>query len=62
MSLSIIHRWHALTQQQLDALVPVLNQHMQGKIKKRDFEAECDKALEAAGCPVSATIAKERQS
>lgn len=52
MSFSITHRGQKLTQQQLDALVPVLNRHMHGEIKKRDLDAEFDKALEAAGCPV----------
>lgn len=52
MSLSISHRGHELTQRQLDVLVPVLNRRMHGEIKERDFEAECDKALNAAGCPV----------
>lgn len=57
--MKIIHRGHVLTQQQLDALVPVLNRSMQGDIKKRDFEAECDKALEAARCPVPPGVGPE---
>lgn len=52
MSLTIMHRGHKLTQQQLDTLVPVLNDNMQGKIRKGGFEAAADAALEAAGCPV----------
>lgn len=51
----VIHRGHELNQQQLDALVPVLNRHMHGEIKKKDLCAEFDKALEAAGCPVVLT-------
>lgn len=53
--MSITHRGHVLTQQQLDAIVPVLNNKMQGKIRgAKAFEAAVDKALEAAGCPVPA--------
>lgn len=51
--MSIIHHGVALTQQQLDAIVKVFNESMQGKhrgIKK--LEAAIDAALEAAGCPV----------
>lgn len=59
MSLKIIHRGHNLTQQQLDALVAMLNRYMHGEIKKRDFDAEVDKALEAAGCPVPPGIGPE---
>ncbi len=58
MTLSIVHRGHELTQQQLDALIPVLNRSMRGEINKRKFEAECDKALEAAGCPVPSNALK----
>jgi F0F1-type ATP synthase delta subunit len=60
--MKIIHRGHSLTQQQLDALVPVMNRYMHGEIKKRDFEAEVDKALEAAGCPVPHEIGPEVES
>ena len=58
MSLSITHRGHKLTQQQLDALVPVLNERMHGKISEQEFEAAVDGALEKAGCPV-ADVAQE---
>lgn len=51
----IIHRGHELSQQQLDAIVPVLNESMRGKHPgKKRLEAALDKALEAAGCPVPA--------
>ena len=50
--MKITHRGHVLTQQQLKVLTPVLNDHMHGKIGSSKFKAACDKALEAAGCPV----------
>lgn len=51
----IIHRGHELSQQQLDAIVPVLNESMRGKHRgKHRLEAAIDKALGAAGCPVPA--------
>lgn len=50
----IIHHGHELTQQQLDAIVPVLNEAMNGKHRgKKRLEAAIDKALQEAGCPVS---------
>lgn len=59
--MSIIHRGVVLNQQQLDAIVPVLNQSMDGKHRGRKrLEAAIDKALEEAGCPVIA--AKEDES
>jgi hypothetical protein len=39
-----------LNQRQLDAIVPVMNQLMQGKVSQKGFEAACVKALDAAGC------------
>lgn len=57
--MSIIHRGHALTQQQLDAIVPVMNRSMHGEIKMKNLGAEIDKALEAAGCPVPADEPKQ---
>lgn len=54
MTLRIIHRGVVLDQQQLDAIVPVLNDSMNGVIRgKKKLEAAIDKALEAAGCPVT---------
>ena len=50
--MSLVHRGHALTQQQCDALVPVINANMQGYFSIKKFIAACDEALEAAGCPV----------
>lgn len=48
MSLSM--QGHILNQRQCDAIVPVMNDLLQGKVSKKKFEAACIKALEAAGC------------
>jgi len=49
----ILHRGHELNQDQLDAIVPVLNESMQGKYRqKKKLEAAVDAALVAAGCPI----------
>lgn len=48
--MSIILQGHTLNQRQLDAIVPVMNDMMHGKISAKKFEGECVKALEAAGC------------
>ncbi len=45
-------RGFILEQPQLDALVPVLNDSMQGKISKKKFEQACVDALDNAGCPL----------
>lgn len=50
--MSIILRGYKLTQPQLDAIVPVLNDHMEGKISKKKFEQACVDALDKAGCPL----------
>ncbi|MEA8592298.1 hypothetical protein PZT57_26990 [Pseudomonas aeruginosa] len=51
----IIHRGHELNQQQLDAILPVLQESMNGRYRvKKKLEAAIDQALEAAGCPLSA--------
>lgn len=50
--MSIILRGHKLTQPQLDAILQVLNDHMNGKISKKKFEQACVDACAAAGCPV----------
>ena len=51
--MNIILRGHSLDQRQLDALVPVLNESMQGKHRlKKKLEEACVAALEAAGCPL----------
>ena len=50
--MSVELKGHILNQRQLDAIVPVMNLLMQGKVKQKGFEDACVKALEAAGCPV----------
>lgn len=48
----IIHRGHELNQQQLNAILPVLQDSMNGRYRvKKKLEAAIDQALEAAGCP-----------
>lgn len=42
-----------MTQQQLDILVGVTNQMLEKGWSTPRFEQEVDKALEAAGCPVT---------
>lgn len=59
MTLQVIHRGHSLSQEQLDALVPVLNKSMRKRMSKKKFEEECDAALIAAGCPVPEEEGKE---
>ena len=50
--MSINLKGYYLNQRQLDAIVPVMNLLMQGKVTQKGFEEACVKALEAAGCPV----------
>lgn len=50
--MSIILKGHVLNQRQLDAIVPVMNQLMQGKVSQRKFESACVSALEEAGCAI----------
>lgn len=49
--MSIVLQGYKLNQRQLDAITPVLNDYMHGKIKgQKKLEQACTKALEAAGC------------
>ncbi|MDM3891777.1 MULTISPECIES: hypothetical protein [Pseudomonas] len=49
--MSIVLQGHKLNQRQLDAITPIMNDFMHGKIKgKKKLEQACAKALEAAGC------------
>ncbi|WAT32249.1 hypothetical protein [Pseudomonas sp. GXZC] len=41
-----------LNQRQLDAITPVMNDLLQGKVKQSKFEAACITAMKDAGCPV----------
>jgi hypothetical protein len=50
MSLEL--RGHILNQRQLDAMLPVLNDRMHGKVSEAGFEQACVDALEKAGCPL----------
>lgn len=51
--MKITHRGHTLNQQQLDAIVPTLNDYMHSKIVgKKQFKSAIDQALEKAGCPL----------
>jgi hypothetical protein len=51
----IIHRGHELNQQQLDAILPVLQDSMNGRYRvKKKLESAIDQALETAGCPLPA--------
>ncbi len=47
--MSINLKGHILNQRQLDAIVPVMNDLMHGKVSKKKFEQACVAALEAAG-------------
>jgi len=57
--MKIILRGHVLTQAQLDAIVPVLNLHMHGRISKAKFESAAEQACADAGCPVPEGIGPE---
>lgn len=41
---------YILNQRQLDAIVPTMNDLMQGRVSQKGFEKACIAALEAAGC------------
>lgn len=48
--MGLILQGYKLNQRQLDAIVPVINRLMQGKVSQKKFESACVSALEAAGC------------
>lgn len=50
--MSINLKGHILNQRQLDAIVPVMNDLMQGRVSQKKFEQACVNALEKAGCPL----------
>lgn len=50
--MSINLRGHILNQRQLDAITPVMNDLIQGRIGQKKFEQACVDALEKAGCPL----------
>lgn len=49
--MTIILQGTKLNQRQLDAMTPVMNQLIQGRITQDGFEEACVQALQAAGCP-----------
>jgi hypothetical protein len=53
--MKITHNGMVLDQQQLNAIIPVLNASMRGAFKKpRELNTAIDDALLQAGCPVTA--------
>ncbi len=52
MTLRIMIGGRLVTQAQLDAITPVVNQRMQREISKAKFEPACMEAMAAAGCPL----------
>ena len=48
--MSVSMKGYILNQRQLDAIVPVMNDLMQGRVSQKGFEKACIAALEAAGC------------
>lgn len=60
--MSIILKDHTLNQRQLDAIVPVINNFMHGKVSQKKFEGACVAALEAAGCPLGYDVSMPEAS
>lgn len=55
--MSINLKGHILNQRQLDAITPVMNDYMHGKIKgHKKLEQACVAALEEAGCALAGTL------
>lgn len=50
--MSITLKGHVLNQRQLDAITPVMNDLIQGRVSQAGFEDACVQALENAGCPL----------
>ncbi|HCF3913442.1 TPA: hypothetical protein NID53_001048 [Pseudomonas aeruginosa] len=50
--MSITLKGHALNQRQLDAITPVMNDLIQGRVDLASFDDACVKALDIAGCPL----------
>ena len=50
--MNIMIKGQRLTQEQLDAIVPIMNRSMWGEVSQSELEAEALKAMEAAGCPL----------
>lgn len=61
--MSIIHNGHELTQEQLDAITPVLKDSMNGRYRtKKKFHEAIDKALQEAGCPLPVDATPETEA
>jgi hypothetical protein len=52
MAFELIHNGKKLSQEQLNAIVPVLNQNMQKPMSKKKFADACEKAMRDAGVPL----------
>lgn len=50
--MSITLKGHVLNQRQLDAITPVMNDLIQGRVCQTGFEEACVQALEQADCPL----------
>lgn len=50
--MSITLKGHVLNQRQLDAITPVMNDLIQGRVSQGGLEDACVQALEQAGCPL----------
>lgn len=50
--MSITIKGHVLNQRQLDAITPVMNDLIQGRVSQGALEEACVEALEKAGCPL----------
>lgn len=48
--MSVSMKGYILNQRQLDAIVPTMNDLIQGRVSQKGFEKACIAALEAAGC------------
>lgn len=49
--MGIVLQGKELNQEQLDAVLPVINARMIGRISHKKFEAACLEAMDKAGCP-----------
>lgn len=49
--MGVVLQGKELNQDQLDAIVPVINERMRGRVSARKFESACLEAMDKAGCP-----------
>lgn len=59
MPLSIELRGTKLNQDQLTAIVPVMNERMNRRMSKKQFEEACVKAMADAGCPLASSPSEQ---